>query len=1173
MVRMNAVRGPLAAAVVGSVIVVCSASARPIRTAFNYQFDSGGDKADFYHNSPRDGGTLSWQPGGALDSLGSLKVAGPAASFERFDYFRSGDDTTLSFHYFAHGYTDIELRLNPASAQDRERFDRAAAHFERPCKQDQWVFVQLPVAGLPGLTRKDRGAPAGMTYKSLTFIARATKQSAQQLGIDIPGDQYLLIDNVRLGPPIQEGDIRIRQRTQRSFGTKRRQLVDPGSEGATDLLVSGAGVAVDVVRQAPHTGRETLRLSVGAAAKWATFELAESLLAGWAGYDYLVLDFYSDDAGMTPITVELWDHRSRDYASRCTYEDRFGLPPVHKGKTRVLVDLRKARRNSKEGLSFLELSDTDKPDLDQVRKAKIWFTTTGRDEDYVVYLDAVHLMQEGALDGNMKIALPKGAIAFDFGENSPLVRGFTEVNLLDVYGSGGSTYGFVAPDDICAEGRDWPDALTGDYVGGGHDASGAWREGSFEFRADVPNGNYLVWVNAAFFPYPNLYVDANVNGKILFSGELDADTLYTRRWYYRFFDAAYSEKPHSLWERYVATISPGHVLETEVSDGTFFFKGANSTIGACVLVPVKERKAFDEMVAQIRRERIRYFYKDLYLDRPNNQPCAVTDADLVLFVPSEGKTIKPWSGVGTRDARAVDTAAARGEAIAFQVALRPFRELGETTVAISDLIGPADARIAAERVEVFLKKYISDGMRIRDWGLMPGSKVSLEKDLARTFWFRVRVPRDASGGTYRGFVTAASGSVTRKLPVTLEVFPFALEEDIPLAVGLYYLPPDGGQFSGYEQLEDFAAQRDRMLTEQAELLHEYGMTASQVPAPAVKELRGSGVALDTSAIAKVCRTMQAAGMLANDHQKAMPYMLSVARAIGNRLGQRGIEGRNEVEMAGFETAYYSAVQQTVNWAADNGVPLILWVVDEPREMPNPWNRNLDDTIAHLKIIEGMPGATRMSTPMGDTNKGKDYMPLLDHLEVVATHPTPHSAKMIARAMKDPELGLWIYNAGRDRYSNGFYVWRVGATGKFEWHFSMWTHEKKRGGYMGSEMHNPFLNYEYNGTFVSAPLTYKGAVLPTESLMTMSMGINDYRYLYTLERAIAAAGEDGTKQPALKEATQFLADLRQGIPVIPETKGLSSVQNLADVGKGLAGDQRLMLDTWRRQVAALIVALQ
>ena len=1151
----------LAAMLLGCVQV---AGARKVLSKFDYHFDAGAETHGFTHNDPGSGGRAEWRPRGALRSIGCLKVTGPFATCDsKYAWFRTGG-STLSFHYYLHGYAGFRCRLNVARDEDRERFGSYANW--RPARpvQDRWQFVQIPLAELVGDAKSKPKAYAELVFKSLTFIARDARGKGA----------YLLLDNVRLGPRIEEKDIVVRRRGRQTFGKAVRTLLDFEDAAQVKLLGDLTDLTVERSDAWASGGKWSVKLTCKAGKPWTTFELARSLLKGWEKYDYLAMDLYTEDANFVAFRPELWDTASRDYYTRSTYEGAGGppVPPVHKGRTRVLIDLRKARRNGKEHMSYAELGPADKVDPAKLTKCKAWFVTAKLKRDYVVYLDEVRLLQAGALPSNMRVPLPKGAVAFDFGEGSPLVEGFTEVSLVDAYDAA-SPYGFVRFEGVRARGRDWPDALTGDYVGPAADPAEAGRPASFEFRAKVPDGRYLVWVCGGFFPVPNVYTDLNVNGRLLFSAEMTARTFYSRRWYFRFLDTLYSERPGALWKDYVARTHPATTFETRVRGGELLVKGTHAFLSALVLVPVERKAEFGRMVERIASERIRYFYRDLFVERPGNEPCRVTDEHFVLFAPAEGKTVMPWSGIDAADALKLSKVAAPGEAISLPVGVRSFRDAPELKLSVTDLRGPGGAVLPAERVGISLQRYISNGRRIEPWCLLPRDRVPLEKGLTRSFWLRLRVPAGAAAGKYTGEVRAAAGDVRRSMPLEIEVFAVRLADDVPLAIGYYYSPPDSGQWAMLDAVKDFQAERDRILREQMAVLHDHGMTSVQLPTPTVTGLRGSGVTLDFRRTEKVALAAKAAGLHAAPAQRALVYTLSLGRAIGPKLaGGRPVGTGDELRLEGFATAYTSAVMQLTEWAQRAGVPIVHWVVDEPREQPNPWNRNFADTVSYLRLAGQVPGAVRMVTPMGDTNRGRDYLPMLDHMEIVATHATKSSARMIRRAMAGPKPALWIYNVGQDRYSNGFYVWRVGAGGKHEWHFNQWVSEAPAAGYPGREMHNPFLAYEFGKATVPAPPEFPGAMLPTARLLTMSAGAADFRYLHTLERAVAARRSDAARAADVAEARKLLAALKKVIPVLPEVKGLASPEDLALVGKGIAGG-RPDLETWKRKVAELIARLQ
>jgi hypothetical protein len=207
------------------------------------------------------------------------------------------------------------------------------------------------------------------------------------------------------------------------------------------------------------------------------------------------------------------------------------------------------------------------------------------------------------------------------------------------------------------------------------------------------------------------------------------------------------------------------------------------------------------------------------------------------------------------------------------------------------------------------------------------------------------------------------------------------------------------------------------------------------------------------------------------------------------------------------------------------------VVDEPREQaPSPWNRNFAETKRFLELYR-QAGVPAMVTLMGDSSSGRSYLPLVPLMDVVSTHPTRQS-RGIFDATRAGNTALWIYNAGMNRFSFGFYPWAVGAKGRWEWHYQWWT-----------QAYDPFAR-----TSESAWSTGTGAVmpspdgpLPTEAYECVRAGIDDCRFLALAERR--------------PEARRFLEELRGKIPRYLEGELPSEAT----------------LDEWRDKLAEIIAA--
>ncbi len=433
-----------AACVLGLLVVSHSAQARQVFEEFNYTFDKGGEFYDFIIDEDLKGSaTIGWAAGGAMGSVGCLKCTGADVRLEKYEWFRLAD-RTISFHYFNSGYKKVSVRLLVATPEQQASYAGFCQYVVTDLKENQWQWVQLRASDLIAWRKPNAKVTPDIIFKTVMFMCE---------GGD--GSSYILLDNIRLGPAITEKDLNVKARAgaARVVGNKQQVLMDFERPEESKLIVSeDGGLRTEISDRWAATGKNSLRLEAPKGQDWVSFQIDPSLLKGWEQYDYLAFDFYSEDPTFTRLAVELWDKTTKNFQTRCTYDE---LKPLHQGKTRILVDLRRARRNVKGDIPLAEVPKADMIDLSALTRVKGWFGTKANLKDYVCYVDNVRLLQEGALDSNMKITLPSGTRAFDFGEDTPLVAGFTEANLTTVY-SKEAGFGFVNPTNLRVEGATGP---------------------------------------------------------------------------------------------------------------------------------------------------------------------------------------------------------------------------------------------------------------------------------------------------------------------------------------------------------------------------------------------------------------------------------------------------------------------------------------------------------------------------------------------------------------------------------------------------------------------------------------------------------------------------------------------------------------------------------------------
>lgn len=930
-----------------------------------------------------------------------------------------------------------------------------------------------------------------------------------------------------------------------------RRLLDFETAGQLHLLHPARTVRLSRESRWAAHGKYSVHWTCAPNKPWTTVELDSKLLNGWNRFNYLEITFRSFVPRSLPLAVEFIDAAGKDFATRSTYGERpKALPQVHPGINHILIDLRLARRNRWNGLDPDEITREKKIDFFHLKRVKIWFDTRAIKTPAEIFMDNLRLLSADRVAAAFSLTLPPKAIAFDFGPNTTSPPpGFTLVSPRQRFAPPSQAFGFApdSPHPVAYPGN-WPDPLTG------HGVQNVSDKDPLRFQLSLPNGAYTVWVGARIIPRPGQELNLTLQGKTLFHLGKTVEDFYSNRGFFRFFGINYSEKPHALWQHYVRVLAPGYAVTCQVTNGQLSLTAQNIQLGALIIVPTAKITP-PQLAAAVAADRQSWFERDIYLQRPANQPCVQSNPDAALFFPAAGSGIMPWTGMTPRDPKKLTLTATPGEVLLFCFGLRPFRDLPEARIILSDLTTAATGdKLPAATARIYLKRYISNGQKIIPWTLFPTDRIPLESGLTRAFWIQLRIPPNQAPGLYHGNIQVQLGSHHLQRPLSVRIFPLHLDH-LPLAAGAFYQPPKEGQFAFFNHFPDLPF--DALLDAQLRLMRELGFTSLQLPAPTVR-VHGGIPQLDFSRLQKTALAARRAGLLASVRQPAPLYFLSTARQLERRIHPRlRPSPGDEFRQPDFPPAFLQAARQTSEWAKKNNIPLIFWAVDEPRQTPNPWNRTLPDTRTYCDLLNCIPELETMVTLMSDRAPG--VLPLLQHLDIVATHAWKKSAAIIAATRQPNAPQLWIYNSGKSRFSVGFRTWRLNATGRFEWHFCQWIYPNHHQFYPGDEQHNPFLDYEPNALTIPAPLIYPGALLPTEALFTYAQGLTDLRYLYTLQnhlQAILAVANHPKHKTAL-QAQSWLADLRQQISPYPRVK------------KAIPA---VRLNTWKSRAAVFLAQL-
>jgi len=155
--------------------------------------------------------------------------------------------------------------------------------------------------------------------------------------------------------------------------------------------------------------------------------------------------------------------------------------------------------------------------------------------------------------------------------------------------------------------------------------------------------------------------------------------------------------------------------------------------------------------------------------------------------------------------------AARNEAEAAQVVIRPARALRGLRAMAEDLRTSQGAVIAASNIDILRVRYVDIAQPTDRTGvagpwpdpLPPATgAMDLEADTNQPLWIRVRVPRDAQAGVYTGALRLDADGYAQKVPLRVEVYDFVLPDRMTCTTAFGFSPENVWKYQRLEKPED-----------------------------------------------------------------------------------------------------------------------------------------------------------------------------------------------------------------------------------------------------------------------------------------------------------------------------------------------------------------------------------
>ena len=815
----------------------------------------------------------------------------------------------------------------------------------------------------------------------------------------------------------------------------------------------------------------------------------------WSGYDQLKIDVFNASDDPQPFSVEIHDAQTQDYWTRVNYMTM--VPP---GRSTVTMP------------ASLYVGEKSRPGRLLITSQVTVFCMSAGQAPLMI--ESIRLQKIDTASVRFD-----GLHAFSFIDaKAPVMAGYRGVTKDDAYNKQAG-YGWIGKMDTlrCSQARQ-PDTLYQTFV----IAAGG------TFQVDLPNGKYHALMNidspGGFWGEGQTYTSrqVRVNGQVVVDEKMTLDQAIKKH----FQNARREDLPGiNTFQDYVQKMFNIKEFDFDVADGNaeFAFAGDGQwpiTLSALVIYPESksaEGLLFWGWTMALRQEEFNNYFKQI-IPKPSGEKAPAQGFRLFTryFMTPPNAYDGPLPNENI-PAEGLSLSVAQGEEGTLTFSVQPGSDLGAIDLAISQMkySGPSQQAVEPLKtgiiqpgwVDFRLTRITMDGTAYkvapRYWHPTPSPSAP---GVTRTFWLRIKPPVGTAAGTYQGQITVQPAhGAAQNVPLKITILPFALDPITDVAVGPYGCSIG---FPWHEYGPEVKAWHEQMLDKCLTAIHDIGCTTlTGFPSIGMKAADGK-VTLDFTAADEQMKLLRAHGF----DQAIDSY--------GVQLGYRmygTADGPNEAfakkagfaDMHSFLKALWGPIEEHAK--ANNWLPVIWNLCDEPSgKAIAAAARNAE---AHQAVSKEL-GLTLnvfsgVSSMYGDDPKSEHY-DLVRAFDVASLNG--HDEGSI-KVIHDAGHKFSFYNGG-NRWTFGRYMKALvvhdGLMYRPNWHFNAAGDDPY---YALDSREDDYCWYNTDENQTMVPALYL--------LMQIQPGLNDYRYLSTLERLLKEKANSPAATAARKVYDQQL----------------------------------------------------
>jgi len=654
-----------------------------------------------------------------------------------------------------------------------------------------------------------------------------------------------------------------------------------------------------------------------------------------------------------------------------------------------------------------------------------------------------------------------------------------------------------------------------------------------ELKIDLPSGRYAVWMLTSFYrtSYCNsLWGSHWIAAEDKTVWRLDVDKKKFFDIYYHGMNRDYGNalRRDGVWKTYLKPwLDDWKQFETEVKDGQLdlALNLVQDRLHALVIAPVASAEEAERLIARASRDRETWFNDRWKEEIPEQEgtPAPVTAEDRARGYVLFGK---PWMAEVHPRVKpmpeelnpTLKILATPGEREPAAICVRSLKDLKTIQVTVGDLAGPNGATIPASAFEQWIVRYETRPYPGGTYRIIPVTlekrpPIDLDRDITKMYFLKVLVPEKAAPGVYVGAVRfKPANAPASHIPLKVRVLPFRLEypRDTSFTVELSsvarYMRP------GMDD-PDIEAQFWDWVRKYLRNYREHNMTSIRSTWMPASKVEGDKVTIDFTGGKHPYYNIDRLMEIYREEGFTGPQVMDQGFMGLICWGLRMHPSRTKLAVYSEPRTVkliMDAVRQYRDHVKAKGWPeFVLYAIGEPTNFDN----GVEKAIAIFKAIKKVPGARTAMSSISERDHAA--FPWVD----VVLFGSPSQNNM-GEKMRAAGKDLWGYNCGVSRLSYGFFVWRSHMKGRTQEHFQSTLQDRP---------FNDFLGTSSCWSYTHVAFGPEG-VRPCPRLEHEAEGVDDYRYLITLEKRIADARKKGG--PAAERAARaeaLLNRIRDNVP--------------------------------------------